>query len=99
MFVPVIKHLEKGQGDVALGPEVEFGTRLFPVRPLGFGAVARLAPLQWIGGSSWGLGFADLAGTGSVFVGPFEIEAGYRWTRIGLGKPFRGPTLGMRVWF
>ncbi len=87
------------RGDGAIGPEVEVGTKLFPVRPVSLGASARLAPLQWVGGSGFGLGFVDLAGTASVFVGRIEIEGGYRWTRIGLGTPFHGPTLGMRVWF
>lgn len=88
-----------GTGDAATGPEFEAGFQLFPVRPLGVGATARVAPLTWAGGPEFGLGFVDLVGTGSVFVGRFELQAGYRWTRIGVAAPFRGPTLGMRVWF
>ena len=85
--------------DAATGPEFEMGVQLFPRRPFGLGATARVAPLTWSGGPVWGVGFVDLAANGSVFVGPLEIQAGYRWTRIGVGAPFRGPTLGMRVWF
>ena len=85
--------------DAATGPEIEAGVQLFPVRPFGLGATARVAPLTWSGGPEWSVGFVDLSANGSVFVGPFEIQAGYRWTRIGVGAPFRGPTLGMRVWF
>ena len=85
--------------DAAMGPEVELGVQLFPRRPFGLGATARVAPLTWSGGPVLGLGFVDLAANGSVFVGPVELQAGYRWTRIGVNAPFRGPTLGMRVWF
>ncbi len=86
-------------GSAATGPELEAGVQLFPLRPFGIGATARVAPLTWAGGPEWGVGFVDLVGTGSVFVGRFEIQGGYRWTRIGVGAPFRGPTVGMRVWF
>jgi hypothetical protein len=88
-----------GSGDAASGPEFEAGVQLFPRRPFGVAATARVAPLTWSGGPEFGLGFVDLAGSGSVFVGRFELQAGYRWTRIGVGRPFRGPTAGMRVWF
>jgi len=88
-----------GTGDAASGPEVELGVQLFPRRPFGVGANARVAPLTWNGGPQWGVGFVDLAGNGSVFVGRVEVLAGYRWTRIGVGSPFHGPTVGMRVWF
>ncbi len=86
-------------GDAATGPEFEAGVQLFPLRPFGLSATARVAPLTWAGGPEFGVGFADLVGRGSVFVGPVELMAGYRWTRIGVGAPFRGPTLGVRVWF
>ena len=85
--------------DAATGPEFEAGVQLFPRPPFGFSATARVAPLTWAGGPEFGVGFVDLTANGSVFVGRFEIQAGYRWTRIGVGAPFRGPTLGMRVWF
>jgi len=88
-----------GFGDIASGPELEAGVQLFPWRPFGVSAAARVGPLTWNGGPQWGVSFADLTAAGSVFVGRFEIQAGYRWTRIGVGRPFRGPTLGMRVWF
>jgi hypothetical protein len=86
-------------GDAATGPEIEAGVQLFPRRPYGFGATARVAPLTWSGGPEWGVGFVDLGANGSVFVGALELQLGYRWTRIGVGAPFRGPTLGLRVWF
>ena len=85
--------------DAATGPEFEAGVQLFPRPPFGLSATARVAPLTWAGGPEAGVGFVDLMANGSVFVGRFEIQAGYRWTRIGTGAPFRGPTLGMRVWF
>jgi len=85
--------------DAATGPEFEAGVQLFPSRPFGLGATARVAPLTWNGGPELGVGFVELAANGSVFVGPFEIQAGYRWTRIGVSAPFRGPTVGMKVWF
>ena len=85
--------------DAATGPEVEAGVQLFPRRPFGLSATARVAPLTWNGGEVFGVGFVDLSANGSVFFGPVELQAGYRWTRIGVGAPFRGPTLGMRVWF
>jgi hypothetical protein len=86
-------------GDAAGGPEVELGVQLFPVRPAGLGASARFAPMTWRGGPAFGTGFADLMGNASLFLGRVELQAGYRWTRVGVGAPFRGPTLGMRVWF
>lgn len=88
-----------GTGDAASGPEFEAGVQLFPRRPFAVGATARVAPMTWSGGPEWGVGFVDLVGNGSVFVGRIELQAGYRWTRIGVGAPFRGPTVGMRVWF
>ena len=88
-----------GSGDAAGGPEVELGVQLFPVRPTGISASARFAPMTWRGGPVFGTGFADLMGNGSLFLGRFELQAGYRWTRVGVGRPFRGPTVGMRVWF
>ncbi len=85
--------------DAASGPEFELGAQVFPLRPFGLGATARVAPLTWAGGPEFGVGFVDVQGNASIFVGRFELQAGYRWTRIGVGAPFRGPTLGMRVWF
>ncbi len=85
--------------DAATGPEFEVGFQAFPQRPWGLNATARVAPLTWDHGDVFGVGFVDLAASGSVFVGPLELQAGYRWTRFGVGRPFRGPTLGMRVWF
>jgi len=88
-----------GSGDVASGPELEAGVQLFPARPFGVEAAARVGPMTWSGGPQWGISFADLSAGGSILVGRFAIEAGYRWTRIGVARPFRGPTIGMRVWF
>jgi hypothetical protein len=88
-----------GTGDAASGPEFDLGIRLFPRRPFAVGAAARVAPLTWRGGPLWGVGFADLSGNGSILLGRFELMAGYRWIRIGVAAPFRGPTLGMRVWW
>lgn len=85
-------------GDAAFGPSLDFGAQLFPRPPFGLAFNGRLAPMTWVGGPIYGVGFAEFAGTGSVFVGRIEIQAGYRWTRIGLGVPFRGPTLGLRAW-
>ena len=89
--------LDNGRG--AGGPELELGVQSFPGRPFGLGATARLAPLTWEGGPLFGTGFVDLMANGSVFIGRVELQGGYRWTRVGLGEPFRGPTVGMRVWF
>jgi hypothetical protein len=86
-------------GDAAAGPELELGMQLFPARPLGIGGTARLAPLTWEGGPVFGTGFVDLAGHGSVFLGRAELMLGWRWTRVGVGAPFSGPTAGMKVWF
>ena len=86
-------------GHEAGGPELDAGLQLFPIRPIGVGATARFAALTWHGGPLFGTGFADLAGNGSVFIGRVELQAGYRWTRVGIGAPFHGPVLGMRVWF
>ena len=86
-------------GDAAAGPELELGADLFPRRPFGLGATMRLAPLTWRGGPLFGTGFVDLMGHGSVYLGPAELMVGWRWTRVGLGSPFSGPTAGMRVWF
>jgi len=86
-------------GHVAAGPELELGAQLFPARPLAVTADSRFAALTWKGGQLFGVGFVDVMGGASVFLGRFEIQAGYRWTRVGIGAPFHGPTLGMRVWF
>ncbi len=86
-------------GDAAGGPELEAGVQLFPVRPFGLGATARVAPMTWKGGPVFSFGFVDLMANGSVFIGRVELQAGYRWTRVGVGTPFRGPTAGLRVWF
>jgi hypothetical protein len=88
-----------GSGRGAGGPGVELGLQLFPARPLGLNASARFAALTWEGGPVFGTGFADLMANGSVFVGRVELLAGYRWTRVGVGAPFRGPVAGMKVWF
>jgi hypothetical protein len=87
------------QGDVATGPELVLGAQLLPKRPFGVAATARVAPLTWAGGPAFSTGFVDLIGTGSVFLGRFELQAGYRWTRVGVGAPFSGPTLGLKAWF
>jgi len=86
-------------GHYAGGPELEAGVQLFPGRPFGVGGSARFAALTWKGGPLFGTGFAELAGNGSVFLGRVELQAGYRWTRVGVGSPFHGPVVGMRVWF
>jgi len=88
-----------GNGHEAGGPELDAGLQLFPIRPIGVSATARFAALTWHGGPLFGTGFADLMGSGSVFLGRVELQAGYRWTRVGVGAPFSGPMLGMRVWF
>jgi hypothetical protein len=87
------------QGDAAVGPELVLGTQLLPKRPFGIAASVRLAPLTWGGGPAFGTGFVDLMAGGSVFLGRTEVQAGYRWTRVGVGSPFSGPTLGVRAWF
>ena len=86
-------------GHYAGGPGIDAGVQLFPIRPFGVGGSARFAALTWKGGPLFGVGFADLAGNGSVFLGRVELQAGYRWTRVGVGSPFHGPVFGMRVWF
>ena len=86
-------------GHEAGGPELDAGLQLFPIRPIGVGGTARFAALTWHGGPLFGTGFADLTGIGSVFIGRVELQAGYRWTRVGVGAPFHGPIFGMRVWF
>jgi len=86
-------------GDGAAGPELEAGVQLFPVRPFGVGANARVAPMTWKDGPLFSFGFVDLQAAGSIFIGRVELQAGYQWTRVGVGAPFRGPQLGMRVWF
>lgn len=87
------------QGDAAGGPGLDLGLQIFPGRPLGVGVTGRVAALTWRGGPLFGTGFVDAMGTGSALIGRFELQAGYRWTRVGVGSPFRGPTLGVRVWF
>jgi hypothetical protein len=86
-------------GDAAVGPQLELGAQLFPASPLGVGATMRLAPLTWEGGPVFGTGFVDLMGHGSVFLGPAELMVGWRWTRVGVGSPFSGPTAGVKFWF
>jgi len=87
------------QPRTAGGPGLDVGFQLLPGRPFGFGGSARVAALTWKGGPLFGTGFADFMGNGSVLLGRVELQAGYRWTRIGVGSPFHGPTFGMRVWF
>jgi hypothetical protein len=43
------------QGDAAIGPEPVLGTQIFPKRPFGIAATARLAPLTWVGGPTLGM--------------------------------------------
>jgi hypothetical protein len=86
-------------GDAAGGPELEAGVQLFPARPFGLDANARAAAMTWKDGPLFSFGFVDLRAGGSLFVGRVELRAGYQWTRVGVGSPFRGPQLGMRVWF
>jgi len=87
------------RGDAAGGPGLDLGVQLFPGRPLGLGVTGRVAALTWRGGPLFGTGFVDAMGTGSALLGRVELQVGYRWTRVGVGAPFRGPTVGMRVWF
>ncbi len=86
-------------GDAAGGPELEAGLQLFPVRPFGLSANARVAPMTWKDGPVFSFGFVDLQASGSLFIGRVELLGGYQWTRVGVGTPFRGPMMGMRVWF
>lgn len=86
-------------GDAAGGPELEAGVQLFPARPFGLDANARAAAMTWKDGPLFSFGFVDLRAGGSLFIGRVELRAGYQWTRVGVGSPFRGPQLGMRVWF
>ena len=84
-------------GDMAAGPELELGAKIFPQRPWAVSATGRVATLSW-DGQSW-FGFSQWAATASVFAGPVEIEGGAHWTRIGSAPAFYGPTLGARIWF
>jgi hypothetical protein len=90
-------------GESAIGPELELGVQAFPVRPWGFSATARGALVQWNSGLTWSIGgtspFADLMATGSYFVGPVEVQAGWRYTKLGQAQAFNGPTAGIRLWF
>ena len=87
------------QPRTAGGPGIDVGFQLFPGRPFGLGGSGRFAALTWKGGSLFSTGFADVMGTGSMLIGRAELQAGYRWTRVGVGSPFHGPVVGMRVWF
>jgi hypothetical protein len=84
-------------GDAAVGPELELGAQLFPVRPWGVSVLARGALINW----SWtgGSPFADLTATGSYFTGRYELLAGWRYTKVGSAVAFSGPAAGVRLWF
>jgi len=90
-------------GSSAIGPELEVGVQAFPVRPWGVTASARGALVQWNSGLDWSWGgtspFADLNGNLSYFLGRVELQAGWRYTRIGGADAFNGPTAGVRLWF
>jgi len=90
-------------GGSAVGPEFEVGVQAFPVRPWGVSASARGALVQWNSGFNWSWGgtspFADLNGNVSYFLGRVELQAGWRYTKVGTAQAFSGPTAGMRVWF
>ncbi len=90
-------------GESAVGPELELGVQAFPVRPWAVSASARGALVTWNSGLNWRIGgtspFADLQATGSYFMGPVELQAGWRYTRIGAAPAFSGPVAGVRLWF
>jgi hypothetical protein len=85
------------QGDAAGGPGLELGVQLFPRRPFGINALGRVALMSWDYNSSFL--FADVQVGASVFLGPLELQAGYRRMQIGEATAFNGPTLGLRLWF
>jgi len=85
------------QGDAAGGPELELGAQLLPHRPFGINALGRVALMSWDNNSPFL--FADVQVGASVFLGPVELQAGYRRMQFGAATAFNGPTLGMRFWF
>jgi hypothetical protein len=84
-------------GETALGPEVEIAARAFVLRPYALSASVHAAALTWHGDDAFAL--LETAAFGSVFIARVEVQAGWRWMRIGDAPAFSGPTLGMRVWF
>jgi len=85
-------------GRAAGGPELVLGVQVFPKHPLGVGGTLRLAPLTWEDGPAFGTGFVDATGHVSVIWDCAEMMLGYRWTRVGVGAPFSGVTLGLKLW-
>ena len=85
-------------GSYALGPEVEAGVQLFPVRPLGATVTYRIAGLRWNGATD-NFSLAELNATGSVFIGRVELQAGWHWMKLGGSPAFGGPVVGTRIWF
>ena len=85
-------------GSSASGPELELGAQLLPRRPFGLNVTGRLAGLSW-DGSDDELTLRELNTSGSIFVGRWEVMAGWHWMKIGSAPAFGGPLLGTRLWF
>jgi hypothetical protein len=81
----------------AVGPEMQLGVQLLPVRPLGAAVTGRLAPLYWEGGGSSTL--REVNTTGSIFIGRLELQGGWHWMKVGTAPAFGGPVIGTRIWF
>jgi hypothetical protein len=86
-------------GRVALGPEIDVGTQVFPLRPLAFDGTFRVAGLTGAGASWLGTVLIEASTGAGVLVGRVELRAGLRWLVIGYATTLAGPTLGTRIWF
>lgn len=86
-------------GRVALGPEIDVGTQVFPLRPLAFDGTFRVAGLTGAGASWLGTVLIEASTGAGVLVGRVELRAGLRWLVIGHATTLAGPTLGARIWF
>jgi len=84
-------------GDDAYGPEGELGLQLLPFRPIGINLDARGAVLSWTGVDRFG--FGELNATGSLFLGPVELQAGWHYMKLEGSPAFSGPVAGVRLWF
>ncbi len=84
-------------GDDAYGPEGELGLQLLPFRPIGINLNARGAVLSWTGEDRFG--FGELNATGSLFLGPLEVQAGWHYMKFENVPAFSGPVAGIRLWF
>ena len=92
-----VRGVKLDNGADAYGPEGELGLEARVLGPLALNVNGRAATLSWDGNDRFP--FREATTTGSLFLGPVELQAGWHWMQLDATPVTQGPVAGLRIWF